>query len=79
MNKLSWGNLIILFGCFVLSLELYGLKFYAKLISVNSEALLKYNNPIKTSIGVLCGLIMDGVILVILHFIEVHRKGNQTK
>lgn len=79
MNKLSWGSLIILLASLVLSLELYALTFLAEIISFDPESLLRYNDLIKGAVGVMCGLIVYGVMLVLLHFLEVHKKDKYSK
>lgn len=74
MNKLSWGSLAIILGSIVLSLQLYGLTLYANAISFDPEGLLKYNTLIRSSMAVMCALIVYGMILVVLHIVGENQK-----
>ena len=74
MNKLSWGSISIILGSILLSLELYGLEFYANAMGFETDGFVKYNKFIGFSLGVMCLLIIYGVLLIGLHLLEERKK-----
>ena len=74
MNKLSWGSLAIILASIVLSIELYALNFISEVVSISADNLLKYNDAIRYSIGIMIALIVYGLALVIVHFVQEYKK-----
>lgn len=74
MNKLSWGSLAIIIGSALLSIELYGINLVSEIVSIRSDGLLKYNDSIKYSTRVMIALIVYGLALVMIHFIQEYKK-----
>lgn len=74
MNKLSWGSIAIILGSLVLSLQLYGLRLYAQAISFDPKGLLKHDDITRTSLMIMFGVIIYGLVLVAMHLFEERKK-----